>query len=629
MGLTRLMQNKNGLSFHHPGLRRLIQLTTMFCWILLLSNTSSYYVIYLMIGLAGIYCRHAIHHCHWKFFSQSERMNTILSSVFSLVVIAANYDMFHRITKSIYHSLSIHKQLVARISLAQFMHYKVFVFLFFYPILFLGGMYTAFFILKFLTEKAADFTLKIHSGTKSNRQVFFYAWMGIGLFYLMIMLSTFYPGFFCPDTITQVKEILSGSYTNRNPFYHTMLVRLFILTGKYVFHNINFGAALYSIFSIAFLSCSFAYAVVTLYQLQLHLKIILAVSVFYALMPYNILFSFNMWKDTPFGASVLIFTVALFRYLKGIGNNAKANFMAVLAGGLGVCLFRGNGLIVVFITLIAFFFAFGKTDKKMLCSLASVLAAALILTYPLLSVFHIEQSDIVELSSMPIQQIARTVKENDDLSDSQKKLIKKVADIETVKQRYDPGLSDPLKIHLREKGSQDYIQQHKSEYVLLYFQLGIKHPKSYFTAWIDQTKGYWNGGYDSVKFSYAFSDNQVGLKRQSVLGIVEKAVFLYCTSYEILDLLRPFVSIGLHTWLMLLVAFVGFRKKDRIMVFLTVPSLSIIFSLLLGTPVFAEFRYAYPLFCCLPFAALALFAGKTEKNLHHKQIQSLKGEVCE
>ena len=63
----------------------------------------------------------------------------------------------------------------------------------------------------------------------------------------------------------------------------------------------------------------------------------------------------------------------------------------------------------------------------------------------------------------------------------------------------------------------------------------------------------------------------------------------------------------LFTWLTLLVSYLGFKKKDKLTLFLTVPCMAIIMTLLIATPVFAEFRYAYSLFCCLPFlGAIAL-----------------------
>ena len=592
---------------------RFIQIVTMLCWMMLMTCSNSYYIIYLIIGLFGFYSRRVVSRYRNRSVFISERVNLSLAVFFSILLIAANYDMFDVMMDSLYHSLSKHNHFVSTFSsFSDFLHYKYAVILFCLPVLFFGGLFLFFFILQFVTDKLTYFSWEKEKESVLCSRVFLTVLLTTGIFYSLILILCFYPGFFCPDTITQLSEILSDNYSNRNPFYHTMLVRCFIKFGIDVLGNINLGAALYSLFSVFFLSSSFAYAIVTLYQLRINKKIIYAAAIFYMVMPHNILFSFNMWKDTPFNAFVLLFTVSVFRYLNQIGT-MKLNYVILPVSCLGVCLFRGNGLIVVFVTVIMVAALFRKKEPRMLISLASVLAFALLMTYPLLNQLGVTQSDIVELSSMPIQQIARTLKDHDDLSLDDLELIAKVADIDTVKEIYDPTLSDPLKVHLRSKESQQYIEQHKSEFGRLYIKLGLKYPVSYMAAWIDQTRGYWNGGYDCVKFCYAFMDNSYGLEKHIILDKGQKAVFLYCTLYEIVDPLKPFVSIGLHTWLILLVVFIGYRKRDKSIILTAVPSLAIVFSLLLGTPVFCEFRYAYGLFCCLPFLAVAAFSKSTNE----------------
>ena len=47
--------------------------------------------------------------------------------------------------------------------------------------------------------------------------------------------------------------------------------------------------------------------------------------------------------------------------------------------------------------------------------------------------------------------------------------------------------------------------------------------------------------------------------------------------------------------------YLGLLKKDPVALFLPIPVLAVIATLLIATPVYAEFRYAYSLFCVLPF----------------------------
>lgn len=52
-------------------------------------------------------------------------------------------------------------------------------------------------------------------------------------------------------------------------------------------------------------------------------------------------------------------------------------------------------------------------------------------------------------------------------------------------------------------------------------------------------------------------------------------------------------------------------KRNREMLFITIPFIAVILSLLVATPVYSEFRYAYAVFCGFPFV-LAIAFGKEE-----------------
>ena len=55
------------------------------------------------------------------------------------------------------------------------------------------------------------------------------------------------------------------------------------------------------------------------------------------------------------------------------------------------------------------------------------------------------------------------------------------------------------------------------------------------------------------------------------------------------------------------------KKKEEFL--LSIPLLVLIFGLWLGTPVYSEFRYAYPMFVAMPLIlAVTLFAPDTPKT---------------
>lgn len=292
----------------------------------------------------------------------------------------------------------------------------------------------------------------------------------------------------------------------------------------------------------------------------------------------------------------------------------KVTIAMIILSGYCMCLFRGNGMIVLFVIILAFAFIYKRKHLVISIACACILVSSIILTYPVLNANHINQSDSIELLSVPLQQISRTVVDNDDLTPEQIEKINKVVDSEKIPLHYNPLSADPMKKLVRLAGNRNYLNSHKAEYALLYFELGISHPYSYFTAWIDQTRGYWNAGYEFWRFGFSCWDNSLHLHRTVVSKPLQNMVYGYIESFEFLDLLKPFVSIGLHTWLLLLIAYIGYRRRDKIAVSLTVPCMAIIFTMLIGTPVFAEFRYAYALFCCLPFLAVVAFRRNEKKD---------------
>ena len=582
-----------------------IQIITMFAWLLVLSYTNSDYVIYLLVGIAGIFCRIYENQDKNAIFKKSERLNAIIAVIFSLAVTSANYDMISNYIGAIYSSLYTPSQMQTftdNISNLNGTFYFLYT-----PLEFIGGVYVAFFILRFFTNRLSGFEWRKYIYTCDSPKIFLSVFLIISVFYSSVMLLCYYPGISSGDSRVQLEQILCGRYSNHHPFYHTMIIRFFVFVGMSVFKSLNVGVALYSIFSILYISASFAYAVVTIYQLHIDKKIVIGTALFCMLLPINIVYSFTMWKDVPFAASVLIFTVSVFRYLENVGKNQTMNFIVSILSGFGVALLRSNGMFVFAIVFVCFAIWFGKKERKMCAALLCVLCLSFIMTNPVLKSIGVEKTELVESLSIPLQQISRTVVDNDDLTVEQRKLITKAMSIEKIKKLYNPKSSDPIKFYLVDYGGQDYISNHMSEYAMLYIKLGITHPKSYITAWIDQTKGYWNGGYNFWKYTFSSSTDKVGTRRIVVSETYQIFIYAYTKAFEYIDFLKPFISIGLYTWLILLTAFIGFRKKNKVTVLLTIPCLANILSLLIATPVFAEFRYAYSLFCCMPFLVVVLF----------------------
>lgn len=162
---------------------------------------------------------------------------------------------------------------------------------------------------------------------------------------------------------------------------------------------------------------------------------------------------------------------------------------------------------------------FRKKQYRIILSLVFVLIFSFIMKRPVLAMLNVSQPDTVESLSIPMQQIARVVVDENDLSSQQTELLSKVIDIEKIPDSYSPILHDPIKLLVREKGTVKYLKEHIAEYTKLYLELGLKHPIKFVEAWVDQTKGYWNGGYEYWRWADGV-DKKLVDRQILVLGIV-------------------------------------------------------------------------------------------------------------
>ena len=224
--------------------------------------------------------------------------------------------------------------------------------------------------------------------------------------------------------------------------------------------------------------------------------------------------------------------------------------------------------------------------------------------------------DTIEALSVPAQQIARVIYDGGVLNEAQTELLEKIIDIEQVKDTYTPWISDPIKNLVRASNNQKYLTKHKAAFIKLYIELGLAQPHNYIQAWIDLTKGYWNEGY---KYNYwgrwesGSGEDSYGIKTVVYSENIHKWLESYIDIYQNNFILMIFVSIGFHVWIIIGIAFLSLIWQRREVLFITIPVISIIISLMISTPVYSLLRYAYAVFCCIPLIIFALFF-KSDSN---------------
>jgi len=570
------------------NIRRLvIELILMaFCFGELL-KTDSFYFPYLVFGGIALLCLiQNSRYVRLRYKSLNGILVIIFSVVFSLMITLSNYEIW---------AVGGKRSPVLLI------------------LMFLGAYIAAKQIFVWLVNHRETFFYKKQSsGRKKPIVAFLIPFAIIAIINLAVLFLCKYPGVVTEDSMWQIEQTLTGEYSNHHPFYHTMIIKGLMGIGMALFHNINAAVAFYSAVQILFMAMCFAFAVLTLCRAGAPRGALILLTAFFALMPYHIMYSMSMWKDIMFGGMVLLFVLFLYRSLK---SEKKEFFHIICLGltGLGVCLLRSNGLFAFVGTTIVFVIIWKLRKKKILFTMIVVIVLSFVLKHPVLNTLHVTQPDFVESLSIPEQQLARDLIENDDFTEEELQLIDHVADHNRMEEVYKPWLSNPIKNLVRNEGDQQYLSDRKMDFAKLYISRSLQHPDSYVKAWIDQTRGYWNSGYPYWVTTDNVLENDYGIERVTKSEFINQRVDSYVSWYEDFPMLQIMISIGVFVWLTLIALFVTMVRRDKTLFMLTIPLLMIVFTLLISTPVYSEFRYSYSVFCTIP-AVLGLLLIKRRGN---------------
>lgn len=572
----------------------------IFFWLFFLTRADSYYSPYLLIGMTACYYCFSNDDISRRGLKKGDKVILyVFSILLALTVILANYRLFIP-------SLRGGRSDIIRIAL-----------LFFKAILFLGcGIFIFREVLTGVVD--ADSIKAYMPSLKSNKWFYIAMWAVIVLTNSVILIFSQYPGILTTDSKSQMSQLINHVYSNHHPYYHTQIIHAVISLGMFIFGDITKAVALYSLFSIVVMATCFIYVVKTIYDVTENLVLTLLVYVFYLIMPFHIMYSMTMWKDVFFGASVVCFAVSAYRTIRKIGNS-RFNFIALFFFSMGMALLRSNGWTAFLLSTIIFSIIFNKKQKKMILMFFVVLVVAFVLKHPVLKVLNVSQPDTIESLSIPAQQIARVIADGRELTEEQEAILSEIVDIEKIPGSYSSHISDPIKNLVRAKGNQEYITEHAIDLLKVYIQLGLKYPHKYVEAWIDETRGYWNGGYSYWRWSTSNGVEDLGINQSVKSPVINALVHYYLAVWDSTPL-ELFLCIGLYVWIIVIMAYRVLKRKDMEAFFVTIPFLAVIASLMIATPVFSEFRYAYAVFCGLPFVVVCAFAepGNVDNRYEEK-----------
>ena len=547
-------------------------------WLNNLARTDAYFSVYALISFFSFYL--IVSGFHKEHLKQNRFLILMISCILSVLTILGNYPLFTMLRDP--ERIGRATNLMVNFINTGFS--------------FIGGICVFYPVLSWLFNSKPFLAHNKHLIKKYKflPVLFFLLIAGMNLIHLFLVE---FPGNITEDTISQIEEMVSGSYSNFNTFWHTMMFEGILSVGYRIFGSVNAAVGLFSVFQILVMSVAFTYSLVTMDEYGVSSKVTLASFLLFLMMPYHMALTISIWKDVLFAGGCLIMITALLRIIKGIGLHSILDYLLFVIGSLLFILSRTNGWII-YLVFAALYLLFNHRSKFLLAAMSTVSILGWFLLNPMLSILNVSGGDPVESLSIPIQQVSRVIVEGHELSDEDMALISRVVDIEDVPELYVEWLSDPMKVEVRSK-NYDYFLSNFGEYRALWVRLGMKYPWTYVKAWVEQTKGYWNGGYGYAMYSETVIENPYGIVKTAGGNPIASLFRLYFGLSRHVVFFEPFHSIGMHVWLMILCFILNLVKKNDAWI-ISIPLLLLVIGLWFGTPVYACFRYVYPLFVCVP-----------------------------
>ena len=420
----------------------------------------------------------------------------------------------------------------------------------------------------------------------------------------------FYPGCVSTDSHWELLQQLGLTpLSDHHPIMHQLVIRLGLAVGQ-IFGSLSLGVAVYSLIQMVLMALVFALCIRFLALRGAKKSVLTVVFLFYGLYTINALYSITMWKDVLFAGAALLLMLQLSGELPWERVQGKRRrgfaFLGLALTALLFCTMRNNGY-YAFLLGFPFYILMNRKQWKPLLALG-LLTVLLVTGYHglLYNGLGIRKSSPGEALSVPLQQIARTVKVHGVDGDREEfRILEEVLpDIEQLGEKYNSGISDPIKegdTFLSREFEKDPLRYGGS-----WLRLGLRYPQTYIDAFLLQSYGYWYTDLDYFNVTPIIVKNDLGLSQNAAFaGLREKVILLH----ENLAMYRPtaiLYSVGLLVWLeMIAVVLLGMKRQWK-----PVSASLLIWGVWLTTlasPVFCEYRYLYALVVTVPlFLSLSL-----------------------
>ncbi len=419
----------------------------------------------------------------------------------------------------------------------------------------------------------------------------------------IIYFLTFYPGGVYIDTWTSY-EMLTGekTFTDKQPVLYTFMLNIV----KFFSPDLYTGFAVFNFIQILFMIGCFVYFIYWLLNKKVNPILVVSITALLAGFKLYPLYSISIWKDTPFSLILFLYSFSIIDLLIDFKNkNIKiSNIVKFNIWSFLVIQLRSNGIHIAIATLIIFILTFiiDIIKKQKITHLkAFTITSFLIIIFSIIlqniyTLFGVTSTPMFAKSiSIPVQQIARVVATDGNITDSQMELIEKVISKEIIKQKYRALIVDG--ICWDRNFNDEYLENHLGDFFKLWCELLIQNPDEYIRAYLLQTSGFWTF---NVRGSEAYASPVIWETLNSRMQNKNIIAENFKTSFR--DDFEPvsYYSGGFFFWIMAISILITFRTCEKKYLLGYLPSILLWLTVMISTPMGSALRYVYILVLIMP-----------------------------
>ena len=458
-----------------------------------------------------------------------------------------------------------------------------------------------------------------HAPRKSLRVHGMKSFLVFFLIFLLAWISVYlcaYPALVSSDTVDSIHQSIGDSnLNNHHPILFTLYLRFFFFLSDTFHFSRTIGLGLASLVQMMSLAALCAYAVFILMKRGCRRINIALITLYYALCGIFSFYSVTLWKDIFFGIALTAFSIQCYDI--ALDRQECKRFRQILLyclTGTWISFARNNGIYVFIAVSILLAVMMWKQIHKHLVVLLCCIIAVVLIQGPGYKALNIPQSGFAESVSIPLQQIGYTAT-HEKLTEEETEQIEAFIPVDTLKSVYTPSTVDQIKFN--NQFNSLYLNEHKIEFLKLWFSMLQKHPASFIKAYMGITDGFWNfqrAGWPIIAAStsyYEYEDlpfHSVDLI-QSLFGYpLYERLFTEGGYNKILQSVPPM------SWLvglLFLICLIVIYKRNYKQLLSVAPLILLWGTLMIATPVAYEHRYLFSVYIVAPFALLLQINEKT------------------